>query len=79
MSAVDAMNWHSACYWQDRGAKVWDLGGWGEWKRKYGGNEITIPWVRCSKYAGVEWLRRQAKSAHSLHQKATSWKRVGSR
>ena len=49
--------WHSMLYWKARGIKTLDLGGAGEYKRKYGVSDISVPWLRVSKYPVLPALR----------------------
>jgi len=53
--------WHAIKYWRDRGAERFDFGGGGTYKKKYGGREIEVPWVRKSKWAVLENGRRAAR------------------
>jgi hypothetical protein len=55
-------------HWKERGITRYDMVGAGEYKRKYGGYEIAVPWVRKSKYAMLEHLRNTAKSAIAWRQ-----------
>ena len=55
--------WHAIKYWRDRGALRFDFGGGGEYKKKYGGVEIEVPWLRRSKYPALEYGRQAAKWA----------------
>lgn len=40
----------------------------GEYKRKYGGSEIEVPWFRKSKYPWIRYLLDMAKHSHKLRQ-----------
>jgi hypothetical protein len=53
----EAIQWYAMRYWKQRGMRVYDMGGGGEYKRKYGGHEIRVPWLRISKYRCMEPLR----------------------
>ncbi len=55
--------WYALRYWRDRGMEVLDLGGGGEYKRKYGVTEVTVPFVRCSRFRALSHLRAAAKGA----------------
>ena len=57
----EALQWFAMKYWKQRGIPIYDMGGGGEYKRKYGGYEIRIPWVRKSKYRSFEHLRNLAR------------------
>jgi hypothetical protein len=53
----EALHWYAMKYWKTRGVKSYDMGGGGEYKRKFGGHEISVPWFRASKYSGISFLR----------------------
>ncbi len=53
----EAIQWFAMLYWKARGISKYDMGGGGEYKRKYGGYEIAVPWGRKSKYPVFESLR----------------------
>jgi CelD/BcsL family acetyltransferase involved in cellulose biosynthesis len=65
----EAIQWFAMLYWKERGITKYDMGGGGEYKRKYGGEEIAVPWVRKSKYLLIEHLRNFAKAAHTFRQR----------
>lgn len=58
----EAIQWFAMRYWKARGIAKYDMVGGGEYKRKYGGYEITVPWGRKSKYSFIEYLRNVGKS-----------------
>jgi predicted N-acyltransferase len=49
--------WYAMRYWKARGVRYLDMGGGGEYKRKYGGREISVPWLRTSRFPIVPLLR----------------------
>jgi len=53
----EALQWYAMRYWKARGICRYDMGGGGEYKRKFGGYEIAVPWIRKSKYPGFPALR----------------------
>ena len=65
----ELLMWSSIQHWKSRGVKKLDMGGGGEYKRKYGGYEISVPWLRASKYAGLESLRTTAAQAVRFQQR----------
>ena len=65
----EAVHWHAMQYWKARGIRRYDMGGGGEYKRKYGGSEIMVPWLRKSKYAGLESLRNLTKQVVAWRQR----------
>jgi hypothetical protein len=64
----ELIQWFAMCYWKARGIAKYDMGGGGEYKRKYGGYEIAVPWGRKSKYSFLEYLRNVGKSAFAVKQ-----------
>jgi hypothetical protein len=44
------------------------MGGGGEYKRKYGGSEIEVPWFSKSKYPWIRYLRNMAQRSYQLRQ-----------
>ena len=53
---------------KQKGLRTYDMGGGGEYKRKYGGSEIEVPWFRKSKYPWIGYLREMAQQSHKLSQ-----------
>jgi CelD/BcsL family acetyltransferase involved in cellulose biosynthesis len=57
----EAIFWYAIRYWRDRGVTVLDLGGGGEYKRKYGPREVRVPHFRASRFRGLPVLREVAR------------------
>jgi CelD/BcsL family acetyltransferase involved in cellulose biosynthesis len=53
----EAIFWHAIRHFRDRGVGMLDLGGGGDYKRKYGAPEKLIPYVRKSRVPGMVALR----------------------
>jgi len=53
--------WRAITIWKRRGADVLDLGGGGEYKRKYGGVEVRVPFVRRSRHPVLAHARDAAE------------------
>lgn len=68
----EALKWYGVRYWKARGMTVWDLAGWAEHKRKYGGYEIGVPWIRQSKYPGLEVMRELARKSMATQRRVRS-------
>jgi len=66
----EALHWYAMKYWKVRGMKFYDMGGGGEYKRKFGGREISVPWVQASKYPGVPFIRDFARKLFSWRQRS---------
>jgi hypothetical protein len=71
----EALMWEALLRWRDRGAVRFDFGGGGQYKAKYGGDEITVPWLRRSRYdvlesarsTVIEVARRRRRTYRPLH------------
>jgi hypothetical protein len=66
----EALQWYAMRYWKSRGARRYDMGGFVEYKRKYGGEELTIPGYRFSRYPLVAAARSIAPIAMRARQMA---------
>lgn len=60
MRPNEALFWHAIREIKARGATVFDLGGGGEYKRKYGAQEVIRPFLRKSRVPGLMPLRNIA-------------------
>jgi len=65
----EAIQWFAMRWWKTRGISKYDLGGGSEYKRKYGGRDIAIPWIRASRYPILEHLRTGAKKLFAYRQR----------
>jgi Acetyltransferase (GNAT) domain len=64
----EVLHWHAMKYWKARGMRRYDMGGGGEYKRKFGGCRIVVPWIRMSRYPGLSALREVARCATGWRQ-----------
>jgi CelD/BcsL family acetyltransferase involved in cellulose biosynthesis len=64
MRPNEALFWYAMRYWRDRGMTTLDLGGGGDYKRKYGVREVRVPGLAASRVPGLMILRDTA--AHVL-------------
>lgn len=55
----EAIQWFVMNHWKDRGIERYDMGGGGLYKSKYGGAEISVPWLRVSRFRVLEDVRNQ--------------------
>lgn len=62
--------WYAARYWKLRGMATFDLGGGGDYKRKYAPEQITIPFFRTSRATVIAGLRNCAQRGHAVKQRA---------
>ncbi len=65
--------WHAMNHWKDKGIKFFDMGGGGEYKRKYGGAEIPVISLRKSKNVLISEARRFAKRAFRIKQRVQGY------
>ena len=72
----EALHWYGMKYWKARGMRLYDMGGGGEYKRKFGGYQIHVPWVRASKYFGISLIRELTKYMVYWRQSACGWVRT---
>lgn len=66
----EAIQWYAMKSGKRNGLRIYDMGGGGEYKRKYGGREIEVPWLRKSKYPWIGTLRDMAQHSHKLRQQS---------
>ncbi len=69
--------WYAMRYWKTRGIRHFDMGGSGDYKRKYGGQEISVPWLRVSRYPLVPFLRNSAMMIARTRQRWQGARQVG--
>jgi hypothetical protein len=69
MRPNEAIQWHAMKIGKRKGLRLYDMGGSGEYKRKYGGQEIEVPWVKKSKCFWIHYLRDMAEKGHKLSQR----------
>jgi hypothetical protein len=60
----EAIFWHAIRHFRERGVRMLDLGGGGDYKRKYGAPEKLIPFVRKSRVPGMVALRDLAAKVY---------------
>lgn len=59
----ETLHWHAIRHWKARGVRTYDMGGFMEYKRKYGGVEVAIPGFRRSRTPLVAAARSAAPNA----------------
>jgi Acetyltransferase (GNAT) domain len=71
--------WHAFQYWKSRSIHFFDMGGAGDYKRKYGGYEISVPWIRTSRYPVLPLLRNSAALLEASRQRwHGAWQSIAS-
>lgn len=69
----EACHWYALRYWKKRGAAIFDWGGEGTYKEKYGCTPHRVPWFTKSKYQIVGTLRNEARNMFARKQKFLGW------
>ena len=54
--------WYAMRYWKRKGIRTFDMGGLGQFKKKFGGYEIAVPWLRISRSPLVAYSRVKAEA-----------------
>lgn len=67
------MQWYLMRYWKKRGAQIYDWGGEGTYKEKYGCVSHRVPWFIKSRYQLVGKLRDRAKQIYRGKQRLMGW------
>jgi hypothetical protein len=63
-------------YWKRRGAEIYDWGGGGTYKEKYGCQVHQVPWFTKSRYEFISKLRDEAKEMFAVKQRVMGWLRT---
>jgi hypothetical protein len=69
----EACHWYAMRYWKQRGATIFDWGGEGTYKEKYGCVAHEVPWFIKSRYQFLSKLRDQAKKMQARKQRLLGW------
>lgn len=69
----ELIQWHVMRYWKERGAEIYDWGGEGVYKEKYGCVPHQVPWFIKSRYRVVSRLRDEAKMMFERKQRLMGW------
>ena len=65
----EAIHWYVMRYWKKRGIEVYDWGGEGTYKEKYGCQVHRVPWFTKSRYQFISKLRDEANRMFSIRQR----------
>jgi Acetyltransferase (GNAT) domain len=65
----DLLMWAAIRHWSERGAGVFDFGGAGDYKRKFGPVEVAVPLFRKSRIGVIEDMREVAKRTIKLRRR----------
>jgi len=67
------IQWYVMRYWKNRGATIYDWGGEGTYKEKYGCVPHRVPWLIKSRYEFVSKLRDGARKMYRGKQRLMGW------
>jgi hypothetical protein len=69
----EAIHWYAMRYWRAKGVRIYDWGGEGSYKEKYGCVVHRVPWFTKSRYKFLGTLRGEAKKMFSQKQRLAAW------
>ncbi len=69
----EAIHWYVMQYWKSRGVEVYDWGGEGTYKEKYGCVPHRVPWFTKSRFGVISTLRTQARAMYERKQRFQGW------
>jgi hypothetical protein len=69
----EAIHWYAMRYWKAHGVEVYDWGGEGTYKEKYGCVPHRVPWFTKSRFKMLSSLRGEAKKMFARKQKFQGW------
>jgi hypothetical protein len=69
----ELIHWYAMCYWKRRGAEIYDWGGGGRYKEKYGCASHQVPWFTKSRSELIAKLRHEARKMFERKQRFLGW------
>jgi len=69
----ELMQWYAIRYWKRRGIEIYDWGGEGKYKEKYGCVPHRVPWFTKSRFELISKLRDEAKKMFNRKQRFLGW------
>jgi hypothetical protein len=69
----ELMLWYAMRYWKRRGVEIYDWGGEGKYKEKYGCVPYRVPWFTKSRSDLIAKLRDEAKKMFERKQRFVGW------
>jgi len=63
------LHWYALRYWKARGVKLFDWGGGGTYKEKYGVEPYVVPWFYKSRYRLLTTVRNEARALYYKSQR----------
>jgi len=65
----EAIQWYAMRYWKARGVELYDWGGGGHYKEKYGCAPYSVPWFSKSRFQAIRLLRDGARQVFDAKQR----------
>jgi len=69
----ELMQWYAIRYWKRRGIEIYDWGGEGKYKEKYGCVPHRVPWFTKSRFEMISKLRDEARRMFGRKQRFLGW------
>jgi hypothetical protein len=69
----ELIHWYAMRYWKRRGVEIYDWGGEGKYKEKYGCVPHRLPWFTKSRSELISKLRGEAKKMFERKQRFLGW------
>jgi len=69
----ELMHWYALRYWKRCGVEIYDWGGEGRYKEKYGCVRHRVPWFTKSRFELIAKLRDEAKKMFERKQRFLGW------
>jgi hypothetical protein len=69
----ESIQWYAMRYWKRRGVEIYDWGGEGKYKEKYGCVPHRVPWFTKSRSELISKLRGEAKKMFERKQRVLGW------
>ena len=69
----ELIQWYAMRYWKRRGVEIYDWGGEGKYKEKYGCVPHRVPWFTKSRSELISKLRGEAKKMFERKQRFLGW------
>jgi len=69
----ELMQWYAMRYWKRRGVEIYDWGGEGKYKKKYGCVPHRVPWFTKSRSELISKLRDEARKMFERKQRFLGW------
>jgi len=76
MRPNELIQWYAMRYWKRRGVEIYDWGGEGTYKEKYGCVAYRVPWFTKSRLNLISKLRGEAKKMFARKQRFLGWLRA---